>query len=89
MATLFVRHQVKDFNTWKKEYDSFDTDRREMGVTNHGVFQANGDANDVMVYHEFDTMEAAKHFMESARLKEAMTRAGVVGAPDVWFTVGK
>jgi quinol monooxygenase YgiN len=86
MATLFVRHKVKDFGTWKAAYDMFDAERKTMGVTGHGVYQADDNPNDITVYHHFDNMEAAKAFAGSARLKEIMEGAGVVGAPDIWFT---
>lgn len=85
MATLFVRHKVKEFGAWKAAYDAFDAERNTMGVTGEGVYQADGDPNDVTVYHHFDTMEAAKAFAGSPRLKEAMESAGVVGTPDIWF----
>ena len=85
MATLFVRHPVADFGKWKKAYDDFDVERLSMGVTSHGVYQADGNPNDVTVYHEFATMEAAKAFAASARLKEVMAAAGVEGQPTVWF----
>ena len=86
MATLFVRHPVADFGRWKKAYDDFDAERQTMGVTSHGVYQADGDPNDVTVYHEFPTMEGAKAFAASARLKEVMAAAGVQGPPTIWFT---
>ena len=86
MATLFVRHSVADYGSWRKVYDEFEAERPSFGVTGHGVYQADGDANDVTVYHDFDTMEQAKAFAESTELKEAMSKAGVVGAPTLWFT---
>jgi hypothetical protein len=86
MATLFVRHDVKDFGAWKVAYDAFDGERKTMGVTGHGVFQAEGNPNDVTVFHKFDNMDAAKQFAGSARLKEVMEGAGVVGSPTIWFT---
>jgi len=86
MATLFVRHKVKDFGSWKAAYDAFTKERETLGVTSHGVFQATDDPNDVTVYHEFTDINTAKEFMGSARLKEVMQAAGVVGAPDVWYT---
>ena len=86
MATLFVRHEVSDFDVWKQAYDAFDAERQSMGVTGHGVYQAEADPNDVTVYHHFDSMEAAKAFVESPRLREVMTAAGVQGTPDAWFT---
>lgn len=85
MATLFVRHDVADFGTWKQAYDDFDAERRTMGVTGDGVYQADGSPNDVTVYHEFDSMEAAKAFADSPRLREVMMEAGVVGEPNLWF----
>lgn len=86
MATMFVRHKVKEFKTWKSEYDAFDPQRKKMGVTNHGVYQSDGDPNDVTVYHRFNSMDEAKAFAGSTQLKDAMQQAGVVGAPDIWFT---
>ena len=86
MATLFVRHGVADFTTWKQAYDAFDAERQTMGVTGHGVFQSEGNPNEVTVYHDFDSMEAAKAFAASERLREVMMAAGVQGEPDLWFT---
>jgi heme-degrading monooxygenase HmoA len=85
MATLFVRHNVADFSTWKRAYDGFDGERRSLGVTDHGVYQADGNPNDVTVYHRFDTMDAARAFVSSPRVREVMARAGVQGEPTVWF----
>jgi hypothetical protein len=86
MATMFVKHSVADFTKWKKAYDGFDSERKSLGVTSHGVYQLEGDPNDVTISHEFSTMAAAKDFAGSARLKEVMGQAGVQGAPTVWFT---
>lgn len=86
MATMFVRHRVKEFKAWKAEYDAFETERKRMGVTSHGVYQSDQDPNDVTLYHRFDSVDAAKAFAGSDSLKGAMERAGVVGAPEIWFT---
>jgi len=85
MATLFVRHSVGDFDVWKRAYDDFDAVRRSSGVTADGVYQADGNPNDVTVFHDFDSMEAAKAFAASAELREAMVGAGVQGEPTIWF----
>ena len=86
MATLFVRHAVADFTKWKQAYDDFDAERRSMGVTSDGVYQLDGQPNDVTVYHEFGTAEAAKSFAANPRLKEVMVSAGVQGTPSIWIT---
>ena len=57
-----------------------------MGVTGQGVYQAEENPNDVTVYHHFESMDAAKAFMGSDRLREVMQRGGVQGEPTVWFT---
>ena len=85
MATMFVRHKVKEFGPWKKGYDAFDAMRKTMGVTGHGVYQVEGNPNEVTIYHHFGSMDQAKAFAESPKLQEAMAKAGVVGAPDIWF----
>jgi quinol monooxygenase YgiN len=85
MATLFVRHDVEDFGRWKQAYDAFNVERESMGVIGHGVYQVEGKPNSVTIYHHFESMEAAKAFMGSDRLREVMMEAGVQGEPDVWF----
>jgi hypothetical protein len=77
---------VANFGAWKKVYDDFDAERQSMGVTSQGVYQLDGNPNDVTVYHEFSSMDAAKAFAESPRLREVMGEAGVQGHPDIWFT---
>ncbi len=86
MATLFVRHKVSDYAKWRTAYNDFDAERQGMGVTSHGVYRLDSDPNDITIYHEFKTMDAAKAFAGSHRLREVMTQAGVQGAPDIWFT---
>jgi heme-degrading monooxygenase HmoA len=83
---MFVRHDVSDYGAWKRAYDDFDAERSSMGVTGHGVYQTDGNPNDVTVYHHFDTMEAARAFATSPRLQEVMKHAGVQGTPSLWFT---
>ena len=85
-ATLFIRHTVADYGKWRQVYDEFDAERKGMGVTSHGVYQLDGNPNDVTIYHEVGSMEAARTFAGSTRLHEVMGKAGVQGAPDIWFT---
>lgn len=86
MVRMFVRHPVKDFGTWKRVYDDFDQERRDMGVVGQSVFQAVDNPNDITAWHDFETSEAAHSFAESSRLHDTMASAGVAGAPTIWFT---
>jgi quinol monooxygenase YgiN len=84
MVRMFVRHPVADFAQWKPVYDSLD--RAGMGVTGHAVYQSIDDPNDVTVWHDFEDAASARAFAQSETLREAMGRAGVTGAPTIWFT---
>ncbi|HSJ18177.1 MAG TPA: hypothetical protein VK920_08795 [Solirubrobacterales bacterium] len=86
MVRIFVRHKVEDYQAWRKVYDEFDQQRRSMGVTGDApVFQLVDDPNDVTVWHDFDTAEAARAFGVSDELRDAMQHGGVQGEPQVWF----
>ena len=85
MIRLFVRHPVHDFAQWKKAYDDFDQERRGLGVKGDAVFHSPDDPNDVTVWHDFDSLESGRTFVESPRLREVMSKAGVVGEPIIWF----
>ena len=87
-ATLFVRHPVEDYATWRSVYDS-DTLialRNQYGVTADEVQVDPSDKNDVFVIHHFPTVEQAQGFSSNPELKQAMDRAGVAGAPRIEIT---
>ncbi len=86
MATIFIRHRVTDYARWRRAYDDFDAERRGMGVTGHAVYQLAGDPNDLTITHDFATVESARAFAASSRLREVMQNAGVASTPDIWFT---
>ena len=85
MVRLFVRHPVADYAAWRQVYDDFDARRSEMGVSGHAIYQAVDDPNDVTVWHDFGTREAAEAFASSEELQSAMQKAGVQGRPTIWF----
>ena len=86
MIRMFIRHLVEDYARWRQAYDDFDQERRGMGVSGDAVYQSVDDSNDVTVWHDFVTLEAAQAFASSSRLREAMANAGVAGEPQIWFT---
>lgn len=83
MTRLFVRHQVADYDAWRKVYDSFD--RGALGVTHATVYRSVDDPNDLTVTHDFGSIDDAKAFAGLDALREAMGEAGVIGAPEMWF----
>lgn len=83
---LFVRHEVADYATWRKGFDSFAPMQKKMGVIYKAVYQSIDDPNDVTVIHDFHSLDQAKAFAASPDLKAAMEKSGVKGAPQVWYT---
>jgi quinol monooxygenase YgiN len=85
MATMFVRHKVSGYDNWKRAYDEFAPVRKEKGVTAASVHRDPGDADIIIVVHQFKDMGAAMGFANSEELKSAMANAGVSGPPEIWF----
>jgi hypothetical protein len=85
MVRLFVRHNVVEYAAWRKVYDEFDEERSSIGVKGDAVFQSIANPNDVTLWHDFDTAEAAQAFVSSDALRNAMVEAGVQGEPQIWF----
>jgi hypothetical protein len=83
---MFIRHEVNDYATWRKGYDTFNAERKKLGVTGAAVYRSVDNPNDVTVTHDFKSADKAKEFSSSARLKEVMAKVGVKGAPQIWFT---
>ncbi|MCP4380168.1 MAG: cyclase [Hyphomicrobiales bacterium] len=85
MVTLFVRHRVADYQTWRSVYDEFFTTRSSVGVTAEAVYQGASDPNDVTLILTLPTVPAAQAFLENPELAAALQKAGVVGAPAAWL----
>lgn len=86
MATLFLRHRVRDYHEWRSVYDRYGAFQKEHGITSATVYRGEDEPNDVTVMHEFATLEAARAFAGNSDLKSAMATAGVVGEPLFWIT---
>jgi lysozyme family protein len=86
MTTMFLRHTVANYKTWRKAYDDFAPFQKANGVKAQAVYQAADNPNDITVTHDFATVEAAQAFARQDELKKTMKDAGVIGAPTTWFT---
>jgi hypothetical protein len=83
---MFVHHQVTDYATWRKSYNSFAPIQKKHGVIYQAVYQSTDDPNDITVVHDFHNLDAAKAFAALPELKAAMEKSGVKGAPQIWYT---
>jgi quinol monooxygenase YgiN len=86
MTTMFVKHTVSNYGTWKRGYDEFGSVRKEKGVTAASVHRDANDPNTIVITHKFKDIKAATDFAQSEDLKAAMANAGVTSQPEFWFT---
>ena len=82
-TALIVRHQVQDYSAWRAVYDSVEDLRQQYSCSGAEVMTAPDNKNDVFVIHRFPSVDAAEGFAHSDELRDAMGRAGVVGAPRI------
>ena len=85
MNYLLVHHRVQNFQQWKVIYDEHLPSRQNAGVKEVHLWHATEDPNDVTLLFEASDLPKAKAFAESADLGKIMTKAGVVGKPDVTY----
>ena len=67
MTILHIEHPIRDFDTWKKAFESDPAGRENGGVRNYQVFRPIDDPNYVMIDLNFDSTKAAKDFLTIVR----------------------
>jgi heme-degrading monooxygenase HmoA len=85
MAYLLVRHTVKDYAKWKPFFDGHQSTRKKSGSKGGRLYRNSQNPNEIIIVMEWDTLDNARKFAESADLREVMEKAGVTGKPDVYF----
>ena len=85
MPYLLVRHTVKDYAKWKPFFDEHQLTRKKSGSKGGHIYRNSQNPNEIIVVFEWDTLDNARKFAESADLREQMEKAGVIGKPDVYF----
>src|SRR5262245_12661591 len=63
MATLQILNQVRDFETWKTAFDSYERFRADNGVRRYRVLRSVTEPERVVVHLDFDTDEDATAFL--------------------------
>jgi len=85
MTTIIVQHKVKDFAEWKKVFDSNAGLRTSHGELSAQIFRDASEPNSLTVINKWNSLENAHKFTQAPELKAAMEKAGVVGAPNIYF----
>ena len=85
MARMLVQQKVKDYDEWKRVYDSAADLRTTNGELSDQIFRDVSDPNMVTVFFKWDSLENAQRYTQSPELKAAMENAGVDGPPNINF----
>lgn len=81
MQYVLIIHEVADYPAWKKVFDNAAGIRREAGERSYQVLKYENDANRIVHFSAWTSIEDAKRFFESPRLVQIRAEAGVK-APD-------
>lgn len=82
---MLIQHQVKDYDAWKKVFDSAIDMRTSNGELSALVYREVNDPNKVTTINNWNSLANAQKFAHSPELKAAMEKAGVLGVPNVSF----
>lgn len=86
MYKVFVRHEVKDFDSWHQGYREYYDIQRDLNMVSDAVHHDVDNSGRLTVVHDFATMDDVNRYMSLPNLKELMEKVGMVGEPEVWVT---
>jgi len=85
MNYVLVHHRVQNFDQWKALYDAHLPARQQAGVKEVRLLRGADDPNDVTLLFEASDLPKAQAFVASEDLRDVMTKAGVVGTPELTY----
>src|ERR1700749_1155086 len=80
---LEVTHLVKDYAKWRPNFDSDSTAQKNSGMQTVVVSKCIDTPNRIMIVFKISDVAKAKAFAADPRLKDAMTKSGVISKPDI------
>lgn len=77
MQYVLIIHEVEDYPAWKKIFDNAAGIRKEAGERTYQVLKYESDANKIVHFSQWTSLESAKAFFESPKLVQIRKEAGV------------
>lgn len=74
---VLIIHEVADYPVWKAIFDQAAGIRKAAGEISYQVLAFQADANRIVHFARWTSLDAARAFFESAELVEIRERAGV------------
>lgn len=82
---VIISHKVKDWDAWKKEFDSHKQARIEAGLVDRSFGYEVGNNKMVTIVDVVNDLSKARAFFASKDLADKMQAAGVDGTPTIFF----
>jgi quinol monooxygenase YgiN len=77
MQYVLIIHEVADYNAWKSIFDRASDMRKAAGEQSYQVLSYQSDANKIVHFSQWSSIEAARQFFESTELVQIRIEAGV------------
>jgi quinol monooxygenase YgiN len=77
MQHVLIIHEVADYPAWKKVFDGAADIRKEAGERSYQVLKYQNDANRIVHFSVWTSIDDAKRFFESPKLERIRVEAGV------------
>ena len=74
---VLIIHEVEDYESWKKVFDQAAGIRKVAGERSYQVLSHEYDANKIVHFSSWTSIDAAKQFFESPELVQIRLEAGV------------
>jgi heme-degrading monooxygenase HmoA len=77
VPSVLIVHQVDDYDAWKAAFDGAAGLRKAAGEISFDLLRFDEDANKVVHFSQWTSLEAARGFFQSDEVAEIRRRAGV------------
>ncbi len=77
MQHVLIIHEVDDYPAWKVIFDNAIDIRKAAGEISYQLLRYDNDANNIVHFSQWSSLENARRFFESPELVEIRKNAGV------------
>jgi quinol monooxygenase YgiN len=77
MPHLLIIHEVESYQKWKAVFDQAASIRKNAGEISYQLLRHDNDANRIVHFSEWFSLDNARRFFESPELVETREKAGV------------
>jgi len=88
LPAIILSHHVADFDTWLAGYDDAGELQKSGGIIGQAANRSLDDPSLVTVYHQAETFDTLRSFLDNPDLRAVMEKAGVNSEPEVTFHTG-